>query len=129
MNVLLQDWDTPFQIAPFDKFTDDDFAPAFAAAFAESIANVDAIAQNPDAATFANTIEALERADEKLEQVLGVFYNVAGADSTPSGFVFDASRLCPRRSAVERCSAGSAEGGDATFGRVGHSVYAKPVGG
>ena len=26
-NPLLQDWDTPFQIAPFDKISDDDFAP------------------------------------------------------------------------------------------------------
>ena len=83
MNPLLQDWDTPFQIAPFDKISDSDFAPAFADALDEARVNLAAIADEPAAPTFANTIEALERADEKLGQVLGVFYNVAGADSNP----------------------------------------------
>ena len=28
-NPLLAEWHTPFQIAPFDRISDDDFAPAF----------------------------------------------------------------------------------------------------
>jgi peptidyl-dipeptidase Dcp len=37
----------------------------------------------PSHPTFANTIEALELADETLDRVAGVFYNLAGSDSNP----------------------------------------------
>ncbi len=81
-NILLTDWDTPFGIAPFDQIGDADFAPAFDAALAEDMAEVRAIADNPEPPTFANTVEALEASGAALDQVLGVFYNLAGADST-----------------------------------------------
>lgn len=80
---LLQDWTTPFQIAPFDRISDDDFAPALTTALAEHRAEIDAIASSDDAPDFANTIEALEAAGHALHQVLGVFFAVAGADSNP----------------------------------------------
>ena len=80
-NPLLADWTTPFGLPPFDLISDDDFAPAVDAALAESRANIAAIANNPESPDFANTVEALELADETLGRVLGAFYNVAGADS------------------------------------------------
>jgi len=81
-NPLLSRWDTPFQLPPFADIRDDGFAPAFDAAMGEARANIAAIADNPDAPTFLNTIEALELAEESLGRVLSVFYNLAGADST-----------------------------------------------
>jgi len=83
INPLLSTWTTPFQIAPFDQISDDDFEPAFKAAMAEARANIAGIADNSEPASFTNTVEALERADEALERVLHVFFNLAGADSTP----------------------------------------------
>ncbi|MEP1587335.1 MAG: M3 family metallopeptidase [Tateyamaria sp.] len=83
-NVLLQDWDTPFQIAPFDAIKDEDFAPALDVALERHRAEIDAIAGNAKAATFANTIEALEAVGHDLNKVLGTFYTVAGADSNPA---------------------------------------------
>lgn len=83
-NVLLQDWDTPFGIAPFDQISDDDFAPAFEAAMAEDVAQTQLVANNPDAPTFENTVEGLMRTGAKLDQVASVFYNLAGSDSTPA---------------------------------------------
>ncbi|MEL7130788.1 MAG: M3 family metallopeptidase [Pseudomonadota bacterium] len=83
-NVLLQDWDTPFQVAPFDAITDDDFAPALDTALETHKAEIDAIARSDDAPTFANTIEALEAAGDGLDKVLGTFFTVAGADSNPT---------------------------------------------
>ena len=74
-NPLLADWDTPFGLPPFDQITDDDFAPAVDAALATSRANVAAIADNPAAPDFANTIEALEQADAQLSRVFGAFYS------------------------------------------------------
>ncbi len=80
----MSDWDTPFQIAPFDRIRDADFEPAFEAALTTSRAAIAAIAENAEPPTFANTIEALERADEALDKVLSVFFNLAGADSNPA---------------------------------------------
>lgn len=82
-NVLLADWDTPFQIAPFDAISDDDFAPALDIALDAHKAEINAIAGSDDAPTFANVIEALEAAGDGLEKVLGTFFTVVGADSNP----------------------------------------------
>ncbi|MEM9320777.1 MAG: M3 family metallopeptidase [Pseudomonadota bacterium] len=83
-NPLLETWNTPFDLAPFDKITDEDFGPALDAALEDARGKVAAIAEDPAAPTFANTIEALERADRLLNRVAGVFYNLAGADATPA---------------------------------------------
>ncbi len=80
-NPLLSDWTTPFELPPFAEISDEDFAPAVDAALEQSRGNIAAIAENAEAPTFGNTIEALELADEKLGQVLGVFYGIAAADS------------------------------------------------
>ncbi|MCP5038274.1 MAG: M3 family metallopeptidase [Rhodobacteraceae bacterium] len=80
-NPLLMDWDTRFELPPFGAIEDNHFAPAVDAALSEARANITAIAEDPDTASFANTIEALEQADATLSRVLGVFFNLAGADS------------------------------------------------
>ena len=82
-NPLLSDWTTEFALPPFAQITDADFAPAFDQGLAEARAAIAAIAENPKAPDFANTIEALELAEGTLDRVSGVFYNLAGADSTP----------------------------------------------
>jgi peptidyl-dipeptidase Dcp len=83
-NPLLDTWDTPFGLAPFERISDSDFAPAIEVAMAEDLAEVEALVANPDAPTFENTIEGLMQTGAKLDQVLGVFYNLAGADSNPA---------------------------------------------
>ncbi|WP_458792398.1 M3 family metallopeptidase [Yoonia sp. MH D7] len=83
-NPLLSDWDTPFQLPPFEAISDDDFMPAVDAALEAAKANIDAITGNTEAPTFANTIEKLEMAEDLLGRVLGTFYTVAGADSNPA---------------------------------------------
>ncbi len=80
-NPLLETWSTPFGMPPFDTIRDEHFAPAFDAALDEARAATKAVAEDPDAPTFANTIEAMERSDATLEKVAGVFYNLAGSDS------------------------------------------------
>ena len=80
-NPLLDEWSTAFGLPPFDKISDDHFAPALEVALEEARANIAAIAGTSDAPTFANTIEPLELAEEKLGRVLSTFYNLAGTDS------------------------------------------------
>ncbi|WP_171130812.1 MULTISPECIES: M3 family metallopeptidase [unclassified Ruegeria] len=82
-NSILSDWTTPFELAPFAQISDDDFAPALDQALAAHNAEIDAIAANTEAPSFANTVEALEAAGEDLNKVLSVFFTVAGADSNP----------------------------------------------
>ncbi|MFN3293425.1 MAG: M3 family metallopeptidase, partial [Gemmobacter sp.] len=80
-NPLLADWTTPFALPPFDAISDADFAPAFDAALAAARARVAAISADPAAPSYANTIEALELAEDELDRVSGVFFNLSGADS------------------------------------------------
>ena len=83
-NALLAPWTTAFALPPFDLIRDEDFAPAFDAGLAEARAAIAAIADNPAPASFANTIDALELAEATLDRVAGVFFNIAGSDSTPA---------------------------------------------
>lgn len=81
-NPLLAPWTAPFGLPPFADLRDDDFAPAFDQGLAEARAAIAAIADSADAPSYANTIAALELAEGTLDRVGGVFYNLAGADST-----------------------------------------------
>jgi peptidyl-dipeptidase Dcp len=80
-NPLLSVWDGPFGLPPFAKVRDEDFAPAFEAGLAEARAAIAAIADGPGTG-FAEVIEGLEMAEGLLDRVGGVFWNLAGADST-----------------------------------------------
>jgi len=81
-NILLQEWDTPFGVPPFDQIHSEDYLPAMRAGMDEENAEIDAIVENADAPTFDNTIVALERSGETLGKVRRVFYalNSAHAD-------------------------------------------------
>ena len=47
----------------------------------QHIEEIEAIASSTEAATFANTIEAMERTGDLLSRVGSVFFNLAGTDS------------------------------------------------
>ena len=79
-NPLRKTWDTPFELPPFDLIEDAHFAPAVDAALEESRAAIAAICDGSDP-TFANTIEALSKANAPLEKALSPFFAMAGADS------------------------------------------------
>lgn len=79
--VLLQDWKTPFGLPPFSQIKPEDFEDAFEEACEAGEANIKRIAQNPEEPTFENTIAALELAEDALEQVASVFFNLSSADT------------------------------------------------
>jgi peptidyl-dipeptidase Dcp len=78
-NPLLEDWTAPFGVPPFARIKPEHFVPAFTQAFASHASEVADIAGNPAPATFANTIEALERAGQPLSRVSDVFHLLASA--------------------------------------------------
>ncbi len=83
-NPFFEPWNAPFGLPPFARIEVRHFAPAFERAMAEHKVEVAAIAGNPDAPSFANTIEALERAGRAMTRIGGVFWNLAGTDATPA---------------------------------------------
>ncbi|MDO8326877.1 MAG: M3 family metallopeptidase [Cypionkella sp.] len=113
MNALLTPWTTEFGLPPFAAISDTDFAPAFDAALAEARAHIAAIAGQAEAPDFANTIEALELAEALLDRVSGVFYNLAGADSTEAREALQRD-LAPKMSAF----ASEVTNNAALFGRI-----------
>ena len=82
VNPLLSEWKTPFGVPPFDQIRPDHYLPAFRVAIARDNGEVEAIAKNPKAPTFANTIEALEASGELLDRVNGVFGNLTSSQTS-----------------------------------------------
>ena len=80
---LLDPWTTAFGLAPFDRLSDSDFAPAMDAALDHARLGMQAIGKSSEAPTFENTIEAQELAEEPLNQLAAAFYTLASTDSTP----------------------------------------------
>jgi peptidyl-dipeptidase Dcp len=83
-NILLSDWTGPFEgVPPWDKVTPALFPEAFQFAIDEQQREVNAIVNNPAAPTFANTVEPLERAGERLGRVGALFGVMSGNMATP----------------------------------------------
>jgi peptidyl-dipeptidase Dcp len=74
----------PYQTPPFDRIRDEHFLPAFEAGMQQHLAEVRAIADQKEPATFANTIEALERSGALLSRTSRVFFNLIGTDKNPA---------------------------------------------
>lgn len=60
-------------IPPLDKVKVSDFKPAIEMAMAEKLAEIEKIANNPEPATFENTIAALERSGQMYDRVMTMF--------------------------------------------------------
>ncbi|MEO3860064.1 M3 family metallopeptidase [Acrocarpospora sp. B8E8] len=73
----------PYQLPPFREIREEHYAPAFEQGMAEHLAEVEAIAADPEPPTFENTVEALELSGRLLERVATVFFNQASSDTTP----------------------------------------------
>ena len=73
----------PFQAPPFDKIHDSDYQPAIEAGMAQQLAEIRAIADNPDPPTFENTLVALEKSGRLLDRVMSVFDAVTSANTNP----------------------------------------------
>ncbi|MEZ9821872.1 M3 family metallopeptidase [Shewanella sp. 10N.286.45.A1] len=80
-NPFFKPYDTYFGIPDFSKIKPEHYLPAFKAGIAQHKAEIQAIIDNPDAPTFANTIEAMEFSGELTSKVASVFYNLTGADT------------------------------------------------
>jgi peptidyl-dipeptidase Dcp len=80
-NPLLQDWQTPYQLPPFQQIQSEHFAPAFAVLFEQHLAEIDALADNQAAPTFDNTVAAFDAAGATLDRVRLTFENLCASES------------------------------------------------
>jgi peptidyl-dipeptidase Dcp len=98
-NPLLQVWDTPYGAPPFSQIKDEHYLPAIEAGIAELEAEIEAIASNPEAPTFENTIVALDKSGSTLTKVSLAFSNITSTDTneTLQGL---ATQIWPKVTAV-----------------------------
>ncbi|PWB64272.1 MAG: peptidase M3, partial [Betaproteobacteria bacterium] len=83
-NPLLQRWDTPFGLPPFDRLSPEHFAPALEEAMRRHLAEVDAIAAQPASPTFTNTVAAFDASGRDLARVAAVFGNLTKSETSPA---------------------------------------------
>jgi peptidyl-dipeptidase Dcp len=76
MNPFFEASTLPYHLPPFDKIKDADYMPAFERGMAEQLKEVEAIAKDPAAPTFDNTIVALEKSGRTLTRVTKTFFNL-----------------------------------------------------
>jgi peptidyl-dipeptidase Dcp len=74
----------PFQAPPFDRIKDSDYEPAIEAGIAQQMKETEAIANDPAAPTFENTIVAMEKTGQLLTRVIQVFEGVTQANTNPT---------------------------------------------
>ena len=80
-NPFFAEFDTPYGVPPFDKIKTEHYMPAFLEGMRQDSLEIEAIANNPEPPTFANTIEALEYSGAMLDRVSSVFFNLYSADT------------------------------------------------
>jgi len=95
-NPFFQEWTGPFGAPPFPRIAPAHFMPAFDRAFAAHDTEVAAIAADPAAPSFANTIAALELSGRLLSRVTDVFRALAGAHTSPALLAIERD-IAPRR--------------------------------
>lgn len=121
-NPLLAEWEGPFGgVPPFDRVQIAQFKPALEAGMAENLADVDRIAKDPAAPTFANTIAVLERSGRTLDRVQTI-YGVFGSTMNGPEFQVVQREMAPRLAAF----ADQIIQNEALFKRI-ETVYNSPA--
>ena len=80
-SILNKSFLTNYNTAPFSKIKNDDFLPAFKKAIDNAKAEIDAITNNIEEPSFANTIEVLDFSGEQLDRISSIFLNLNSAET------------------------------------------------
>lgn len=97
-NPFFEPSSLPFQAPDFSKIKDEHFLPALEEGMKQHLAEIEAIASNPEPATVENTLEAMERSGELLTRTSQVFFNLVGTDSNDERRAIQ-SQIAPRMAA------------------------------
>ena len=80
-NPFFNEWDTPFQVPPFDQIEEAHYMPALMEGLDRQSDEIDNIINNSDTPTFENTIETFEASGQLLNKVQNVFDNISGTNA------------------------------------------------
>ena len=95
-NPLLKEWEGSYQGVPaFDQMKVKDLEPAMEKAMATHLKEIDEITENPDPATFENTIEALERSGKTIDRVF-TYYGIWSSNNSSPEFREVQQKLSPK---------------------------------
>lgn len=95
-NPLLKEWTGPYGGVPaFDKMKVEDVKDAILTGMELNLAEIDAIASNPEAPTFENTIEEMERAGKPLDRAF-TFYGIFSSNMSSPEFREIQTELAPK---------------------------------
>ncbi len=83
-NPFFGEFNTPFNVPPFEKIMAKHYMPAFEKGMADGRKEIEKIVKNRAEPTFANTIEALDRCNDLFITVRDVFYGQAEANTNDS---------------------------------------------
>lgn len=97
-NVLLQEWTGPYDGVPaFDKMNVEDVKEAVEKGMELGLADIEKIANNPEPATFENTIVAMERSAKELNRVF-TYYGILSSNMSSPEFRDIQAELAPKLS-------------------------------
>jgi peptidyl-dipeptidase Dcp len=82
-NPFFTEYQTPFQVPPFDKIDSTDYMPAYIEGMKQHMAEIDKIINNPKEPDFNNTILAFDKSGKLLTKVSKVFNQLNEANTTP----------------------------------------------
>ncbi len=88
-NPLLETWNTPFGVPPFDRIKAEHFKPAIEEGIRQHNAQIDSIVSNTEIPSFANVIEALDRSGQTLTNAYTTFSLLNAAESNAQMQVLD----------------------------------------
>lgn len=80
-NPFFSDFNTPYNVPPFDKIKVEHYLPAFKEGISRQQKEIEAIVSNPEAPSFANTLEALDKSGALLNTVDSVFNVLKAVDT------------------------------------------------
>ncbi|GAB3260224.1 M3 family metallopeptidase [Chitinimonas naiadis] len=99
-NPLLQDWNTPYGLPPFDQVEAGHFVAAFDVALAQHLAEIDAIANQAAAPDFTNTLQAFDASGRLLKRIDLLFSNLTASETSPALQAVEVE-MAPRQAAHE----------------------------
>jgi peptidyl-dipeptidase Dcp len=103
-NPFAQKSTLEYELPPFALIKEEHYLPAFYEGCKQQLAEVQAILETPGAATFENTIVALEKSGQMLWRVLRVFFNKSSSDTSDSLDAIEeelAPKLAAHQDAIE----------------------------
>jgi peptidyl-dipeptidase Dcp len=118
-NPLLEDWQTPYGLPPFERILPEHFPLAFDTALREHTREIEAIATSAEPATFENSAAAFDASGRSLRRIEHLFWNLVSSETSPALQAIERD-LAPRLAAHENAIYQN----EALFARL-HALFEK----